>query len=479
MTGLPIPQDWDGEEWFCVSIQWPSSVLWAGILAGLLTTMERGRTWDGGTGSILDVQAIGREIHDRNLPFTLCDNVDTGGNDGNIDRILRYSGIADCCVDFEEIYQMSCSIPYGSLRWNNGVLQYLYCGEWHDVGGGAPVDAPVADYEPPELDAGGYSACGKAEAVMSMVLGVINSILDEVGNFSWQWWGHVKGDNPGVGMDAKWIITACVGAVNQATADAAAGEAYDPDALDASTWQSVKCALARQFSDTMPEPMDGNAIRSSLQTLFAREWGTDVLTNAIFVDALRGINAQSFTDAVVLGASYGDADCTCPDEFGIGYSGSVRFTGEIVASTHPEWITTHEVLNNGKILHIVWEAPEGVSKSDPDNVMGIEIDTPGVSSIHFLVYPASGSDVPKREYYTSTCYGEPGTTWVIPDMGTGWATIQGTETVGVMGVLATASSPPFVDSTIKLHMRKCDVSPQPAITYDFYVEIDGIDGNPV
>lgn len=67
MAVMPIPNDWDGETWCCHVIEWPSSQQWTAILLGLVTTPQRGRFWDGRTGTITDAQAIGLQIFQRNL----------------------------------------------------------------------------------------------------------------------------------------------------------------------------------------------------------------------------------------------------------------------------------------------------------------------------------------------------------------------------------------------------------------------------
>lgn len=76
MPVVPIPDDWDGETWDCMLLAWPSSVQWYAILRGLLTTPGRGRFWDERSGSILAVQAIGREIEERN-PVMSCEEIVT------------------------------------------------------------------------------------------------------------------------------------------------------------------------------------------------------------------------------------------------------------------------------------------------------------------------------------------------------------------------------------------------------------------
>lgn len=302
---IPIPNDWDGKSWDCIQIRWPSSPLWRAILTGFLSLPAFGYFWNEKTGTITDVQQIGREIFDENFPYVSCGAGVIEPTPEPTEARLR--AIGECLA-------MSCSIPYGSLRWgSNGQLQYIYCGTWYDVDGQPSNDGPIGpDYTPPEIDGGGYSACGKATAVLEMFRQLLNSIFDEVGNNSLSWWGHIKADNPGVHMDAKWIMTAGFGAVNQVSADNAAGEEYDPDAFDESTWQSVLCALSRDFSDAMPELMNGNDIRTKVQNYFASEWGTDLLTNAVFVDAARGVNRSSWEDAAASGANFDQGNCACP-----------------------------------------------------------------------------------------------------------------------------------------------------------------------
>jgi len=72
---LPIPDDWDEISWLCILLQWPDSQKWRGLLNGALSLYTRGRYWDESTGTITDVQAIGWEIFDRNVPYTTCDTI--------------------------------------------------------------------------------------------------------------------------------------------------------------------------------------------------------------------------------------------------------------------------------------------------------------------------------------------------------------------------------------------------------------------
>lgn len=104
---FPIPADWDGESWCKWSVCWPESEQWEGFLRGLLTLPQRGRTWDERTGSILNIQAVGREITALNLPLVgvvmACN--DTGLQEAlsEIALALRYAADREfakpCCGD--------------------------------------------------------------------------------------------------------------------------------------------------------------------------------------------------------------------------------------------------------------------------------------------------------------------------------------------------------------------------------------------
>jgi len=59
---LPIPDDWNGQDWLLAVLCVPDSRLWRAIVRGKIYELSRGRTWDANTGTITAVQAIGREI---------------------------------------------------------------------------------------------------------------------------------------------------------------------------------------------------------------------------------------------------------------------------------------------------------------------------------------------------------------------------------------------------------------------------------
>lgn len=106
MSQMPIPDDWDGQSWCNYVVCWPDSTLWRGILAGFLTQAARGRFWDASTGSILDVQAVGREIIEQ--------NTDSGGEIlGCSDLIAALQGI-EAAVQAIETAQVNIAVSADS-----------------------------------------------------------------------------------------------------------------------------------------------------------------------------------------------------------------------------------------------------------------------------------------------------------------------------------------------------------------------------
>lgn len=139
---IPIPDDFD-DQWQCIEIQWPSSVGWLALLMGALSQYARGRFWDERTGTIKDAQAIGREIWERNTPLISCDG--SGGENFNTASKLFSVLFSDCDCEGED---MSCA---PCIKWVNGVLYVLSCGEWMAVSGDDGSSPMVVDTETGEV----------------------------------------------------------------------------------------------------------------------------------------------------------------------------------------------------------------------------------------------------------------------------------------------------------------------------------------
>lgn len=99
--GLPIPDDWNGTEWCRFAICWPDSLQWRAILAGFITTPMLGRTWDSATGTITDVQQIGRDIFESNLDWRYSIVSTCAESSQDFIDAIRYLGdslrVQNCC----------------------------------------------------------------------------------------------------------------------------------------------------------------------------------------------------------------------------------------------------------------------------------------------------------------------------------------------------------------------------------------------
>ena len=105
MSKLPIPDDWNGDDWKCVQIDWPDSSRWFAILNGLMSQAARGRLWDERTGTITDVQEVGREIWYRNTPFRSCEDEPEDGDNDTRDITPGFESI-----EIEPEYFVACHL---------------------------------------------------------------------------------------------------------------------------------------------------------------------------------------------------------------------------------------------------------------------------------------------------------------------------------------------------------------------------------
>lgn len=170
---ISIPDDWNGEDWSCYKVYWPDSQQWKALLMGLLTSPMAGRFWDQDTGSVRDAQSVGFAIEDRTIPLVGCDDEDCEDCEKEPVPPLEWIG---------EFLMTNCSIPYGALRWLDGVLQYRYCGEWYDVEGITPETlAPVPGDSVPDFPTlGTGTACSKVTAWTNTLFAAIDSLFDDI-----------------------------------------------------------------------------------------------------------------------------------------------------------------------------------------------------------------------------------------------------------------------------------------------------------
>lgn len=128
---VPIPNDWDGESWQCIRVQFPDSIMWTAILTGLLSYLTRGRFWDEKTGSIIDTQAIGWEIFDRAWPPRSCDSGTPQTPDSDVDNV--YDAYNACAAFWDEWEDIKVGIIDLEWRGNTLYMRKLPCCDWFPV----------------------------------------------------------------------------------------------------------------------------------------------------------------------------------------------------------------------------------------------------------------------------------------------------------------------------------------------------------
>jgi len=411
---LPIPDDWNGEDWFCTEVRWPDSPQFVGLLVGFLSAMTRGRYWDETTGSIKDIQAIALDVFDANFPFVpCCDDETTGASEPETNESAESALIGAIC--------MECSIPYGTLRWNDGVLEYRYCGEWYAVGGesgdpdwGDPGDPDVGDPPAAWVDA---TACSKAtvwcDVVNSIVETLLEQALDDVNPFDGL--RTVKALYPDVVFGDLQLFSAYMSAAKIAVAFL----------TDDTTAPDVKQRILCQVSAVMS---DGNQGMTSDEYEAARAaiWGVvqsefswtdyailDVEMRNIWTKAAWSIGPNDSMKLTTMAQPTGLEDCTCPPEAG-GYDADIVFTGAYSNGAGTGVVEDVTVVEDGKAAVITLAASNGDWRDLADIKLTLA-NAEGVENLVIRMSPESGLECPTEEWQTFAPVTNP-TQWMIPIM---------------------------------------------------------------
>lgn len=246
---LPIPDDWNGQDWTCVEIQWPNSAKWLAVLAGLLSQPMRGWGWDEQTGptlpevSIPTVQAIAWDIWLRNQPFNSCSGVPI------VTPPEPQNGLYPAFGGMEVYDDMPCIDISHLLKIEDGVLYARdSCCEWIAIGRIAGLNQSIGD--DPTNPTGDpnftYSACGKAAAIVNMVYKIIEASFDVASDpllLPTQLIGKVE-QAVGYNLDNLWLSML----VLNAAASLALSQTYD-DIASGVEKQAIICQLKNMFAD--------------------------------------------------------------------------------------------------------------------------------------------------------------------------------------------------------------------------------------
>lgn len=308
---LPIPNDWNGQDWQCVTIYWPDSTLWQAILTGLISMPGAGRFWSEDSGRITDAQSIGRQIWDRNLPLMGCDGEpcepcepcsiippiigDTGEDDNDMavqkvyidtetcELVVEYGGCSDACR-----FPLNCST--------------------------APTSDMPDDFTPPGGGEGGdeYSACGKAYAAVHAVMQLAASVWTHSNDITLYPFKAISEENPGVEFDSYWKwIAKGLGAVGQV-------EPFFFEWTDqADKEQMYLCYALPLFTDTPENDFLTEGMFDKFENVFMGQTAIDRLLNPWWGTYLRAIIWMIGKDQLgeISTNNAGDTsqDCACPE----------------------------------------------------------------------------------------------------------------------------------------------------------------------
>jgi hypothetical protein len=300
--GVPIPQDWNGDDWRCYQVQIPDSLEWRAIFFGLMTLATRGRYWDRDTGTITDAQTVGWEIFDR---IAACESTspDPPVSPELIETILTIM----CC---EEVEEMPCGLDPCLFKIENGVLSVRdACGAWAEIGAlhsPAEVTAPA----PPSVDPTDpetWNACGKAsfliDTIRAMVIAAAPYFLDY--NI-WEYESDVRSAAPWATM-GRTEIYALIGTMQ--TVGAFIGDAeWQNDFY----WNQAKCkALVGMNDDPNGSQAEVDFVRNSIWSVYSPLIDVEGRSSVknMFDYAFNALGENDCIQALIMGASILDATC--------------------------------------------------------------------------------------------------------------------------------------------------------------------------
>jgi hypothetical protein len=308
MPKIPIPQDWDGVTWRCIQVQWPNSDQYQAIFHGLLSYLMRGRLYDEKSGTIIDAQAIGQEIWDRNTPLTSCTGEVVPGP--ILPPVGAGAGGGPCWGDCEDDL-MPCIDISNLLKIEGGVLYARdSCCEWIAIGDLAVQSSPVDDpYYDPETPAT-YYPCGRAKAVLDITYAVAEAAWECQALYPNFWVGHVRAAAPGYNLGTNQIISAVMQGIAVALLFGE-NQVFDP-----AMRQTVLCNIAPLFEENgLALSLDNfKEIKGAVRAVWSSAGLGKSQIGGFFVKSMDALGHTDISNASVLGATDASADCTCPED---------------------------------------------------------------------------------------------------------------------------------------------------------------------
>lgn len=317
--GWAIPDDWDGQTWSCIELQWPDSPKYTLLLRSLLYSLTRGRDWDRDTGNIKQQQLIGWEIFTRNSPLVNCEDCPECPPEAT-ERDL--SGLA-CggliVMEDDDVGQVVTDVTV-----EDGVLTVWFgpcCSKPLSDFVVSDVQPGIGDtpWQPPGVEeAPDYSACGKAAAIVEAIYFVLEATQDALvdTDYPWQILGHVE-NSVGYNLDNKWLAAlwgSWLVLAGLSTIDMFSGfdisdfVGFAPaDVFSPIDRANSRCALEHLFSDNAVGVPDETAYNGIKATITSR----NLLYGGMISLAISTLGRANLDAIAKLGAANTGADCQC------------------------------------------------------------------------------------------------------------------------------------------------------------------------
>lgn len=312
MMKVPIPNDWTGD-WACYQVMWPRSDLWTSILTGLLSYPMRGRLWDERTGVITTAQQIGWEIWLKNEALRACETA-CGDDCTTLEKLYASGKAGGVTIEGDEdmgqvvteikVVDGNLRVYYGHCCYDDIPLSAL------SESGGITDPNPWQPGLPGAPDAE-YFACGKATAIVTVLLKIIEAGFDAAGLINpFEVIPYIE-DAVGYDLDNNHILPLVADA---AFVQYSLSTTYS-DMVSATMTQKLICAIAPYFADDAAGVQTSELFEQIKGTLRATAFGLNPLYQFL-VYACDCLGRHDMDTVAILGSKDGTSVCDCPDEIG-------------------------------------------------------------------------------------------------------------------------------------------------------------------
>jgi hypothetical protein len=274
---------------------------------------------------------------------------------------------------------------------------------------------------------GGYSACGKATAIQTVVNKIVQASFDALDEAPWDYVSSVE-HYVGYNLKDKYVA-ACV--LSCALVFDGFGWGY-ADVYDVVEQSETLCQLYSLFSDDSAG-VPTNELNDQIRQAFLGPMGANVAKGAIWSAAIDSLGRDNMDTIAKLGALDLEAECDC-DTGGIGLSG-LYFTGQYLNTDEvgSEYGTIGIVALSGsqKKASLRWTVPTSGTFTQNTEINYLNVDAPGVQTVELKFtgeVPRNAWSVPCDVWDDTVCPGhfnliESGIsqTWTFVEAGSDYA----------------------------------------------------------